>query len=544
MGARRGGALASVLGLVVLLLLICVMVATLSVTNLNFARGFREAVQAELLARAAMAQFMADQDLPTGSALEPGARPSLAERYPGGSIFPDGASRLDGTVELTFDSSQPYYSLDNSQSESPAAGWADRGTDDRSVCPFGVDLVLKVTCARKVSYYEAVLRRRWPYVLATHGNVGFVDQSHVKGDLLVYPARIRQPSDPLPSYEMATKVSRDEYDRILTYNSLPRVGVVAVGSPSNDLRQGNTYEGHADFVGDRVENGMMQLVVPLPGNTAIPMPRNDSYNFPGTLPPDGLGRRKSLLDQLLQQPGPSGEELRPPNSPTNLSNSGVPYWLLQNDLFLAGNDDNIPTFTRPTDVLLGDSFVVSGSLGNHFSPDSGPAPLNSATGAGIFLRDTTLFVTHNLDLRKLETADGTETVPALRGSNATLIVGGALVLDDGALDAVDRSMVIYANSLVFKAQGNYRGLIMVREGAVFYPGESGGMTIEGGVLCNALPSYIARLQDEPGAPPDPADVPFEVRGLTLFATTLKYNPAYLKSIHAFGKFEPVLLRKL
>ncbi|GMU57533.1 MAG: hypothetical protein AMXMBFR33_66790 [Candidatus Xenobia bacterium] len=567
---RRGAALATVLGLVVLLLFVCVTVAALSITNLNFSRSFREAVQAELLARSAIAQFIADCEAdPVGSGLDPSSPPPLAGRYPGGNIFPDGGTRLGGTAEVTFDLTRPFHSVDNSQNELPAQGWSDRGTTRRSVPAFGVSLVMKISTGRKTTYYEAMLRRRWPFVLASHSPIGFLGgaagsgrSSLVTGDLLVYPKHDEPPlPDPMPLTTVGIPIDLELYQRIKNYNSAPKAGVVAVGSMSLpgpwNLTQGNRYEGQANFVAGQWSGGMAPIVHANPGNTAIPSPRADRYNVNGYLPPlpgDPPGTQRSILDTIMTVPGAGGDDLVsivPPNTLKELPvGSFGKYYLLERDIWLVDRPESLPTPMPPTpagppEVIFGTDFQLTGALGNRYLGASGV----EATGASIKLINSTLHVVGNLDLCQFETSGGTTIAPSLEGSNATLIVEGNLLLDDGALDAVNRGMVIYAQSAVVKAKGNYRGLIMIRDGAVFYPGDGGALTIQGGLVTGARRAFFSLYQPPatPGGPPPPPDPnypPFAVSGLNLFATVLTYKPAYLKSINAFGKYEPMLLRKL
>ncbi|HEY4002135.1 MAG TPA: hypothetical protein VGO93_24905, partial [Candidatus Xenobia bacterium] len=171
-----GAALGVVVAVVLFVMLLAMLMATLTVFNLDMADGFSEGTQAEALARAAVTQFIYEQDQtppgsPLGSLPSPAATPSpFAVRYaPPNQVFPDGGAHLPGTVHVTFDATQPYFSIDNSLSDLPAAGWTDQGTANLSVPPYSVDLVVTVTTGRHTSHYEATVERRWPYVLAGPG---------------------------------------------------------------------------------------------------------------------------------------------------------------------------------------------------------------------------------------------------------------------------------------------------------------------------------------------------------------------------------------
>src|SRR6185436_8549078 len=113
------------------------------------------------------------------------------------------------------------------------------------------------------------------------------------------------------------------------------------------------------------------------------------------------------------------------------------------------------------------------------------------TGAGIERHNCILFVDGNLDLSSTKPrAGGTAVIPALRGTNATIIVNGTLLLNNGSLSASKEGMVIYCRRLVTAAQGHYSGLIMVQKSAAICPAYPGAkIEIQGGVVCGG--SFVA-----------------------------------------------------
>jgi hypothetical protein len=170
MQRRRGVALGTVLSVVTLLVLLGVALAAMATFGLSVAGNFYRGAQAEMIARAAMVQFISEQSQSVTSVLAPAAVDPLLTRYQS-PVFPDGGTSFPGTAAITFETSQPWYSVDNSNGDVPAAGYVDLGTANHSVPPYSVDLVVSVTIGSGVWHFEALLQRRWPYAVTTPNQV-------------------------------------------------------------------------------------------------------------------------------------------------------------------------------------------------------------------------------------------------------------------------------------------------------------------------------------------------------------------------------------
>jgi len=114
------------------------------------------------------------------------------------------------------------------------------------------------------------------------------------------------------------------------------------------------------------------------------------------------------------------------------------------------------------------------------------------------------------------------------------------VVTNGSVDAKDQGMVIYCRRLVCQARGCYKGLLMIKKSAVFFPPKPGErLAIKGAVICGDSPMVI---QDPPHEEFDAEGKPYleqrrvEVRGLRLWSTDLIYDPRYLKTVHPLGTF--------
>lgn len=156
-----------------------------SLMDLSTAERFRRDRASEELALSAVQQFKSEAARVRN---QPGYWLARFRR----PVFPDGGQRLGGTVEVTFDAERAYHSVDNSDSEKPAVGYFDRGTGKKSVPPFGASLVMKVNAGGAPVYYEALLQRTWPYVLATGSRIHLNQQlgcppSRISGHVLMLP---------------------------------------------------------------------------------------------------------------------------------------------------------------------------------------------------------------------------------------------------------------------------------------------------------------------------------------------------------------------
>jgi hypothetical protein len=214
--------------------------------------------------------------------------------------------------------------------------------------------------------------------------------------------------------------------------------------------------------------------------------------------------------------------------------------------------------------------------GNRFTvKDSSGNQTLVMTGAGIELHDCILYVQGNLDLSS--TAGHNSTLPTLRGTNATVIVDGTLIVSNGSVTGSTEGMVLMCRRLVSMAKGTYKGLIMVQKSAAFFPASPGDeLDIQGGLVCGAGPMSIYGVRPDTGggggpvivgqgaggrAPASPSpgtalngkDGPVPgatltqrvtLQGLHLWSTHLQYDPRYLKTLNRFGPTYLMSLRPI
>lgn len=184
-----------------LLLVICLSFATMSVLNLNLSSAYRNSTQCRFLAMAATTQVCSElasfRRQGWRSPLD-AERPSLdlLERYRK-PVFAKGAENLPGEVVVTFDNDLDHYSVDNLDSPYPAAGWTDRGSDRKSVPPFSLSLVIGARVSGQLTWFEAIVTRRWPFVVCTPGRftlMGTLDRRRLAAEGLAIdesPTQVR-----------------------------------------------------------------------------------------------------------------------------------------------------------------------------------------------------------------------------------------------------------------------------------------------------------------------------------------------------------------
>ncbi|MBI3924866.1 MAG: hypothetical protein HY319_04945 [Armatimonadetes bacterium] len=569
-------AIASVLGILALLLLFCLLLASWSMMHLQFSQNLREDVRAEQLARAGVAQFAAMERLAAGKSDPLGnPRRSLAERYRGDNLFGDGGARLDGSVSVTFDpaSADGTYSVDNSQSSVPAASCLDTG-ESKSIPPFGVSLILEIRQSGRASRFEAVMQRRWPYAVTSGAQLGIVNArgggppSFIEGRVLVVPGDREAPAVNRQPVGLAGL----QYSAVLTRDTRVKdaTGAVVVGGAAGDktVGGGNRLEGDADFsTGFEPALGPLYPAVAFAsGNLFKGRVRLDVASSDGLM--EGLfpdfDRAPLDIRRLQVDPLPGWCEV--------YRRRGKNFYLLKEGINLCGGLPAEPDPDVTYVVEESGKVLIPGSFGNRLVPDSPPMPGDTAevhmTNAELTLTDITVYVQGDLDLSgagpPAPPTDPLEppppfTPPALKGSNATVAVQGDLIVNGGRLDAQEQGMVIFCHSLLMRATGLFKGLIMVRDGALFYPydpaaseppvvpdgPEQPDLQIQGGLVCGAAPLQVARLGVlEEGEAPEPLKDIRIIRGLTLFGTGVTYDPRYLTTLHQLGGFELKSLRRL
>jgi hypothetical protein len=592
----RGAALLTVLLVTFSTLFVCLALASLSMANLNLSSSFSTSNQALLIAQAAVAQFAQESDrfYADEGFSATGDSPRLPDwktrfRDP---VFPTGASRFPGEAHITFDPSDPYYSYDNSASSKPAAGWMDRGSSRKSVPPQSVDLIVSVAIGGTTHRYEATLRRRWPYVLCSAGQVKLMGTPPRLHDPNVPEVNALNPSIVLgPVYSVAgnatlsgveaddEKVVPVSYDLADVIDmSKPRVDVdarVVVGMRAHARfnRNGHYY----DVASPANElHGRVDVMQAISQDEAL-------HVSVGNLQEGGVRTRvkpenmfRALQRALHTPPLPEGTEL-PQDRPL-----GVPwgryfkllapgehyvfdrtrdtryFYYIKRDITFPPPELSASSPGQGFEYNADRQFLIRGSAGNrYFVPRIDHHGVETrSTKCGVRLDHCLLYVDGNLDLSSTEDASGNQVPVNLVGINATLIVNGNLILAGADIDAQDRGMVIYAKRLVGEARGHYRGLIMVQRAMALFPpriphlGDADDvqrLTVTGGIVCGGQDTRLV-IADDPDwdtTPGHEGNPPSRVlQGLNLWSTTLEYDPQYLSTLHKFGPLTLMRLRRI
>ncbi|MEW6281563.1 MAG: hypothetical protein AB1758_23335, partial [Candidatus Eremiobacterota bacterium] len=473
---------------------------------------------------------------------QPPGGSAIAARYTGGNMLPDPGQRLGGTVDVHFDPQQPRYSVDNTAGSAPVPGWADGSSGRTSVPPYSVSLVMQVQVGGRSETYEAILQRRWPYVLATRAPIGLLGASEfvgsqVKGPILVFPMPRSDPETPLTPPQVV--VVEDVFEKLEAAGAVFRTGTVSVGGFLNGVgpSHGNRLKGRADFT----------VGCPSPAADSINVfdpPRNQ---FDGTVREDLPGRVRdstgmsvSILDQILQPPNVQNLVTVRPGQQIRTGAFSSFHYLNQDTLFTS----RTPPSGFAGEVHQGARFVVPGSMGNRFIPSS-PGQAYEICSSSLQIDNAILQVNGNLDMAR---DPGDSGSVRLSGVNSTLIVNGVLSVDEASLDGQDQGMVIYCQALVARSAGTFNGLILVQQSAIFYVDQRipGGLTVNGGIVCGGLPlRAVQSTQPDPNLPPVVDTTKYlDFNGLTIFSAALNYAPAYLRTVHQYGDFHLLSLRRL
>lgn len=609
---REGTALITVLLASAVLLVICMALASVAILDLNVAGSYSTRSQSLLMAGAAVNQVIAEldraQQLDDGNALDLNdvKKVDLLARFQQNPVFPDGGANFPGDVYVTFDRSLDHFSLDNSYSDGSASGWLDQGSARKSVPPFSIDLLIRTRIGGHTTWWEALLRRRWPYVLCTPGKVtlmgaptyaasggtGTVNPTLITGPIFDMPSVAFSPKPP-PDATPAPDAGSNVFVEASLINNLlgvmpSDVANVTVGGPAqvrvmnssgvygapvSIFSAGNQLLGPVDI---SASDGSVAVY---PNNKDVGSvskdvkPANIVKNLQRAFQLPDYGGFQKVPFQMLPPgwtpepppqpaasggPAPSGSPTASPSpsgSPSGGPDPGPPpeppYFVIKDDVVLNGPDTSNASFqydpsacwqiTRPA----GNRYIVNGNIHNVFY-----------TGAGVELHNAMLYIAGNLDLSSTRPPPGAPppspgqpdpnvTIPKLRGTNATLIVDGTLILSNGSLEATSsKGMVIYCRRLVSAAKGTYKGLIMVQKSAAICPARAGDiMEIQGGIICGADPVGLFAVNPNW----DPASTVSEtlsvlLTGLHLWSAHLTYDPKYLKTLNRFGPLSLMALR--
>lgn len=542
---------------------------TVSTLSLNMVRNDMVEQQTELVARSGLARFLEEVwvlDQRDFDVLNPQPL-DLVAHFRDRTLLSD----EDRACGVSFEDDGEPFSTDNLSNDQPKAGWLDRGGTTTSVPPFSLEVILRASYQGHKRYYRVLLQRTWPYaVYATEGPVvlmgtpdpdrpnPFEQPARVEGDLFTsYDGNsgraptagyglgpIRNTADLLAFYE----TSRGFYP-YTTQNF-----VVAVGPGA---RQTTGPEG---TVVDRTDNAVYVLYPPTevvfgerPVVSVVNYGLEDRNNvidgdvyyhhrqgleFP-PLVPDGNQLTGEAIARRQLHPDPVAS-LEEPNTDSGVALGLTPPPEDALDHLGISADD---TIAPPDYHMLGETLVLSpdvnsangvtssvyffdGSISNRaaYLVDNEGEPIIPTVleqefpdqslvvqerPAGLELQSCTLHIRGDLDLG----AGHLETPPRIFGNDATIVVDGKLILSGAEIDAGDQGFVIYADDIVLKGGGSYRGLMVSRRSLRILPKEGAQLTIEGGLICAG-----------PG-------------GVMLNSITVRHDPRYLKAVNGAGDLQ-------
>lgn len=604
--SSRGSALAAVLCACAVLVVVCLALASLAVLNLNLSNAAATGITMNLLAESAVAQFVSEAEAQnlasrTSPLRGPAPRPDWVGRFRN-PVFPTDGEDLPGDVKITFDPHQRHYSVDNSQSENPAAACYDTGSQ-RSVPPFSVSLVMTVTCRGQSRCYEAILRRLWPFAAlctcgpviltgtpAAGGAAVTVNPTNLVGDVcnLLLPPR---PTDELPGVvadnpnnfddpslkeppeeKMSAALIRDSCLKLAQTQPSKTESGVFVG---DDLK---VYD-KLDYVSDPLvvslwvgsEDGDVKtarrVVVATQGELAVAFP-------PGTSSGRTLTDSGNILEGNADFVPPGNYQavkVEDGNTFTGREKNGLKLQGIKSDpLDLVKLPD--PVSEGYTAVPL-EPKIPRGNLniGSHkafyrlekdlvLGPDVKPRD-----DAFVVSGDTKYWMDMSCGDRFFEVSpDATQLLTISTGAgiqldNCTLYVNGNLDLSSSTADTPTHPALSGNNATLI-----VNGTLLLQDGSL--DARDQGMVVYAKeIISQAKGDYHGLLIAEHGAvfypPTDPNDrlhitggivvggQPTEIArglppltGLTLYSTDLTYDARYLKSLHPFGDLKLMTLR--
>ncbi|MEW6283240.1 MAG: hypothetical protein AB1758_31820, partial [Candidatus Eremiobacterota bacterium] len=509
--------------------------------------------RALLLARSGLAVFTAnaralDHEVKLGNL---SASTYLTDQWPDTEIL--------GGCRIGFRPGLPYRSTDNSFSDMAAAGYLDRGTSNRSVPPYTVELILRTEIEGVVRLHRALVRRAWPYAAyvgsgplvlcgtpdgssptVVRGRVycgydgggilfGAVSDPDLDGARL-WVARRELQGSVVVRVPAAVSVGPklDYIPGFQPYSSLPG----APPAPSLAGEAPRWFEvGGIQPDSSRPPNADRDVGVENPGNvlagsvdlqTALQLWSDANVDVrPGNTYTGSTVYRYTLEDPLDRlDPSPPDGSIAVTGLPRVLEEgqdpAGRPTYVLSRTVKFSAE-------SNPLGGPAGTRYVVDGNLVSRlmWSGPSRDSLRVESYPASLELENCTLHVKGDLDLwRPLPGGPGFESYPetVMRGSNATLVVEGSLMLGGARLDSKDRGMVLYARHLVMRTSGEFKGLIVARRSVSMLPDGDGRLRMRGGIVCGGYPGAEG------------------IPGIVMRSVDLTYDPRYLKLLHELGQF--------
>lgn len=532
--------------LLMVMVVLAFCMAASSISQLQLSGRFEERVRSDALARAAVSEFiLQSQRLAAPVSVAGTARPVLQDFVGHEQLLTNNDPRLKADCRLRLDLC--LDNLENSQSVPGRYG--------AKVPPYTLSVVYELKVSRHTYVYETLLQRRWPYAVAGVGPVVicgainrsntldlmqgqpglpekyFCQPSRIQGSILGYPERLYQMTDDVVP---TTSINLTTITQMLSFATGGTVPPMIVGGSSQDDLE--TYRNR-----NRVALGGLVLVYDLLGFSGDPSSsdagpminlykqQTNGVEVTGNIDIIDKPLFQSKTDATVDTSGGSltgSIRKNPPGVPSDgtlakiLEKPVTDNWPLTTASYSPTQTLSLASSSTPgATVVPGGRARISHSV-NFPDPQPGDPPRED-----LRLQNVELAIDGDLSLNG-----------KLYGSSATLVVDGALTLEDATLDSGGNGLVIYCRRLICRANGELHGLIVAQQGAALYSYRKVGdpidshLLIDGGIIaggtdvdasCNLSAAVTMRVKSE---------------ALTLVNTEVKYNPRYLRNLNGAGSF--------
>ena len=426
---RRGGLLPTTLVIVFLTLVIGLALGVLATSNLQLAAYEANRDAALDVARAGIHQYLYNMDNappPSTRILLLNLRFTSATSWVHTVITPlmpstrtpytIPGSRLSGSCYLTTNRNQPYFSVDNLTSSTPATGWKGR-----VVPPFCLDLIASGVVNGVEKHIECMVSRRWDYALGTPCPIDI-------GGTMLGPA-------PMPS------IIQGDVFTAARYTGQPVINVGRIFNGSGwDSSSNNAIDGWLRVAPTNTNSVYVDTVL----NNAVTGTKfgTTESTYPDVQMPDASGWTDLAATYTFDdRASHDGAYLTPYIDAT----TGHQCYAIESDGSSGSNEMVLPS----------GSYVLHGDLVGSLA-DGG-----ASSATDLVLNDASLKIDGNVNFR---------THPKrIYGNQSLLWVTGDVTFKDGFIDGGDNGMVLYAHSLTTKAGGCLKGLVLVEDGISMEP---------------------------------------------------------------------------
>lgn len=533
--SRAGTVVAMALMLGALAMTVGMALALLGTSNLNLACAEVNRQRALEMARAGANQYLYDLDSRPTVSITPIplllVQTQMLHVLPLGNFlilpqerveYPLRDSHLDGKCYITFNRSDPYYSVDNLSNCNPADGWLGAGT----VPPYSLDLVVTGAVQGFEKHVEVVISKRWDYALTTPCIID-IGGSQVG-------------SEWVPSY-----VEGD------VYTGAP---YAAGGSPVINVGRVEEDSGTTTYSSNNVVTGYLR--VPSKNEASVHVETVHGQNsvagtkfgttenkYPSVALPDASGWTDLAAEYTWARRDDHG-------------GSWLSSYVADGETCYA-----IETTAAHREFQLpAGSYLLQGNLvGTNQAGDSSSATDLVLEGTSLKVQGKMEFTTHP---------------KRLYGNQAVLWVTSSLTLQDGFMDGGTNGFLVYARSVTTRAGGSFRGLLLVddelsmsaydktlatgsAEAATFQAlrlksasssitgsfrelgnRKVAGMYILGGVFTPKESPWVQLLLAVPLplglGPPPPPPLAAPPKRFTFRSVNLTWEPKYLAALHEFA----------